>query len=52
MGMSERAFQDRIRQVEDYMKSKDLSTEMKDMVRDFFKVPKVLLCYYHFQKYV
>jgi len=38
MGMAERAFQDRMRQVEDYMKSKDLSTEMKDMVRDFFKV--------------
>ena len=37
MGMAERAFTDRMRQVEDYMRSKDLSTEMKDMVRDFFK---------------
>jgi len=38
MGMAERAFQDRMRQVEDYMKSKDLSFEIKECVRNFFKV--------------
>lgn len=37
LGVAAQAFQDRMRQVEDYMRSQRLDVELRDQVRDFFK---------------